>query len=276
VNEWASQARSLFFVSCVRQLAYFIHSPLFSGTDGDDLRALADQAELRPADAGDIVIRAGMPQAHIVFLAKGKLAIYRRNKASDIALLLGMLEAPSLFGDAELYAGVPWMASARAETDVVCLMLPTKLFDDIVGRNVALAARLYRDASARHMLANHTAQTVVLYDVEVRIFRLLLDYAYRYGRREGDNAIIERPISQVEMAAALGVNRKTIARTLKPLEEAGTVVRTDGEESWQIVGLARLEARLPKQLLGLSSRFGETPESVLSRWTDDMSRDDTN
>jgi CRP/FNR family transcriptional regulator len=236
---------------------------LFSTLSSAALSRLASVSEVKLIEAGNRVVRAGASHVAVGYLAQGKVAFYRRNPKRDITLLLGVVEAPGLFGDAELAAGTPWMVSVAAEEDVWCVWIPNQPFLDTVRSDAELATRLYLDASVRHILVNHTAQTMALYDVETRLIRLLLDYAQRYGRSDGDTVIIERPITQVDMAAALGVTRQTISRTLGPLEKRGTVERGDGTITLR--GLAQLEADLPRDLLGFSHRPGGTVTTVTKR-----------
>ncbi len=262
------------FGRCMEALHYLVKSDLFGAVPARELSALASVSDVRFVDAGDLLVRFGAPADRIVFLADGKLAIYRRNKQRDVALLLGILEAPSVFGDAEFAAGTPWMASARAETDCCCVMMPGSAFMNIVERHASLAAHLYKDASIRHLLANHTAQTIALYDVETRLLRLLLDYGYRFGIRDGSNVRLSHPLSQVEIAAALGVTRKTVSRTLGPLEKRGVVSRDGKTGAWTIYDVDALHKVLPQQLFGMSSRLKEQPVSVVSRWTNILWSDD--
>jgi CRP-like cAMP-binding protein len=238
---------------------------LFESLSPAALASLAAKCEVRTIAAGEVLFRAGAIHAHVVYLTHGRMALYRKNR--DITLLLGITEAPSLFGDAECAAGVNWMCSVRAEDDCWCALIPNSDFLAAVDAHPELAARMYRDASVRHLLANHTAQTIALYDVETRLLRLLLDYAHRFGRREGKSAIIAKPMSKVAIAAALGVTRKTITRTMQPLEERGVIGYT-GEDLVVINDLEALSAELPQDLFGLSSQIGESVLPV-TRWLEE-------
>jgi CRP-like cAMP-binding protein len=243
-------------------------SDLFSVLPAPELKKLAEKCEVRLVESGSLLVRAGATHAAVVYLAQGKVALYRRNPKRDVTLLLGVVEAPSLFGDAECAAETHWMCSVKAEEDSWCVLIPNAAFLACVDKNAVLASKLYRDASIRHLLANHTAQTLALYDVETRLLRLLLDYGYRFGRQVADTVVIDKPISQVEMAAALGVKRKTIGRTFLPLEKQGTITRNE-DGSLVIHRLSKLEAALPRDLFGLSSRHGEKVSPVTQRWAAD-------
>ncbi|MBI5511568.1 MAG: Crp/Fnr family transcriptional regulator [Deltaproteobacteria bacterium] len=81
-------------------------SDLFESFSDQDLKRHAAACQERIAEAGQVVARVGLPLESVLYLAEGMLVVYRRNKASGVTLLLGLLEAPSIFGDAEWAANV--------------------------------------------------------------------------------------------------------------------------------------------------------------------------
>lgn len=242
--------------------------PILSQLDEPRTLRLAAASEIRVLDAGEVLVRAGSPADRVIHLAEGKLALFRTNPQNRITLLLGVVEAPAVVGDAEAAALAPWMCTVRAEEDATCLLMDRRAFFDAIRSHAEVAYRMYVDASIRHLLANHTAQTVALYDVETRLLRLLLDYAHRFGRVEPDRAFVGRKVSKPELAAALGVASKTILRAMKPLFAKG-VLTEDPDGSLVIRGLDALTAELPPDLFGLSSRMGESARPLPSRWQDE-------
>ncbi len=230
------------------------------------VRQLASGCDLRWVDEGDILVRAGAPQSHVVFLAEGRMALYRRNKKRGVALLLGLLEAPSVFGDAECMVAGIWSVSARAVKDSACVMIPNQRFVHFVKDQKEVLWQLYKDACARHLIANYTAQTLALYDVETRLLRLLLDFAHRFGRIADDTAEVGRALSGSDLAAALGVTRRTVTRAVGQLQRRGVLSRDPDSNEFRIHDLGDLSRELPRQELGVSSRFGEAPLPVLLRY----------
>lgn len=247
--------------------ALLCQSPLFGGLPVAELRALASHTEHRIVEAGRHIVRVGAPLTHLVWLALGTVALYRHNRDREVTLLLGLVEAPALLGDAEWGARVDWTVSMRAERPSSALLIPVGAFEKLLERHGELSMRLYRDACVRHLLANHTAQAMALYDVETRLLRLLVDYATRLGRREAEHVVFEPAIAQTELAAGLGVDRRTIARALQPLTDQGVLERNDQGRVAKLRNVRAMEARLPKDLLGLSSRLGETVRPVGARWS---------
>ena len=246
-------------------------APLFAEVDDAELRRVAMRCNVRILGAGDILVRAGSPQRDVFYLASGAVVLYRRNHREDVTMALGILSGPALFGDAEWAAGVPWMVSVRAEVDATVVCIENAAFAKLA-QEPAVAYRLYRDACVRHLLANHTAQVMAIYDVETRLLRLLLDHGERVGQRGDDAMILSEPIGPVALAAHLGVNRRTITRALKSIEAQGWLVR-EGER-WTLKRLREMEGILPPHLLGFSTTSGEQG-AVFSRWSGQLGRDES-
>lgn len=244
------------------------HEPLASLTT-PELERLARASRVRRLESGEMLIRGGLAQTEIIYVVDGATALYRTNRERTVTLLLGVLSSPSIFGDAEYSVGAPWLVSARAETEVTALMIRNDAFFRCVEQNGALAYKMYLDASVRHALANHTAQSVALYPVEIRLVRILLDYARSYGRSVGDDVFVGRKITQPELAAALGVTTKTVRRTINVLETKSIIAR-DEAGALIVRGISALKDALPENIFGLSVRLGTPPPPVLSRWQSNL------
>jgi CRP-like cAMP-binding protein len=207
----------------VRPIHFLRRHPILSKASGDALEALAAASEVRNFEAGGKVVRSGTPQREVLLIAEGKVELSRRNREADTQILVGLLESPAIFGDAELYAKSEWIVTGTASTPVTLVAMPNDAFDRLVGSDGAVAAALYRDACARHMLVIQIMQILALQKTEHQILRLL------WGLSEDRGGKRTAPLSQVQLAKALGLNRKTIARNLSGLEEEGLIERSGDE-----------------------------------------------
>ena len=184
-------------------------NPVLSAGDDRALARLAAASSERVLDAGDVLVRVGSPQRDVFLIADGQLELYRRNRLAETQILCGVLHPPSLFGDAELYSKTPWTVSAKAVEPTVVVAMPNAAFDAIVDADGKVAAGLYRDACARQMLVIQIMQIFALQKTQHQILRLLWSVA------DGDRVAA---VSVVQLARALGLNRKTVTRHLKELE----------------------------------------------------------
>ncbi|MCC7111199.1 MAG: Crp/Fnr family transcriptional regulator [Deltaproteobacteria bacterium] len=196
--------------------------PVFAYAEDAALRRVAQRSEVRHYPKEKQVVRAGTAQSHILVVARGALHLYRKNREAQTQILIAVVQAPATFGDAELYANAPWMVSARSVADTVIVQVPNDAYDELVRADGHAAAALYRECCRRLLLAVQVMQVHGLQKVRNKILRLLWDRS-----RVRDDAGGRRlaPLSQVELAAALGVNRKTIARNLRELEREGVLKR---------------------------------------------------
>jgi CRP-like cAMP-binding protein len=182
------------------------------------LEQLAEASTVRRYAAGATVTIARSPQTHVLVLAEGKLALKKRNREAKTQLLVGVIVAPAIYGDAEAYSATRrWVASARAAEPTLAVQVPNRALDAFVEREGKAAAALYRDACARHYLAVELMQVHALQKTQHKILRLLMSQATGPGR--------EVQVRPAQLAAALGVNRKTVARNLALLEEQGLLAR---------------------------------------------------
>lgn len=204
-------------------LAWLRRVPALAQADDAALRRMAARAEVRHYPRAKQVVRSGAAQSHILVVAQGALHLYRKNREAQTQILVAVVHAPATFGDAELYARAPWMVSARSVADTVIVQVPNDAYDALVRADGAVAAALYRECCRRLLLAVQVMQVHGLQKVRNKILRLLWD---RARPRDGGRFAA---LSQVELAAALGVNRKTIARHLRDLEREG-LLRRDGAD----------------------------------------------
>lgn len=166
---------------------------------------------------------AGLAQTDVILIARGEVELHRKNLETDTQILVGLLSAPAIFGDAEHYAGTGWVVSGTASTDVTIVAMPNAAFDQMVESDGKIAAQLYRDACARHMLVIEIMQMFALQRTEYRILRLLWGLStVKDGQRWA-------PFSQVQLVKALGLNRKTIARNIEDLEAEGLIEKHGSE-----------------------------------------------
>ncbi|MBI3675478.1 MAG: helix-turn-helix domain-containing protein [Proteobacteria bacterium] len=129
---------------------------------------------------------------------------------------------------------LPYMATAKATTDVLALLIPAADFRHLAETELPFAVIVTRILAAqwRLLLKNFTQARAG--DAEQRLIRYLLE---RAGTRQGA-AKFSLPGSKRELAAHLGMTPETLSRALKRLSVLG--VATSGANI-EIVSVARLK-----------------------------------
>ena len=205
-------------------LTWLRRVPAFAAADDALLRRAAARSVVRRFPNDALVVRSGAPLTDVLIVVQGELHLYRQNREARTQILVAVVHAPATFGDAELYGRAPWMVSARSLADTVVVAMPAAAFDDLVEHDAKVAATLYRETCGRLLLAVQVMQVHTLQKVKHKILRLLWDKLERAG---GVAASRTTELSVVELASALGVNRKTITRNLRELED-DSILRRDG------------------------------------------------
>jgi CRP-like cAMP-binding protein len=204
---------------------YFARNPALAKGSEAALRRLAEASEHRVFLTGDRLVHTGSPQSHVIMLAEGTIETHRRNRTDGKQVSCGSLSAPALIGDAELYAGTGiWVVTITARTAVDAIFIPNDAFNRFVESDVQIAVSMYRDAASRLLLAIQIIQTLSLERVQDQVLHLLM----RLAKQESEGGPPIARLSQVDLARALGVNPRTIARSLADLEEEG-MIRRDGD-----------------------------------------------
>jgi CRP-like cAMP-binding protein len=184
---------------------------------------VAKASEVEVYDKGAMLTRAGAAQTHVLVIASGRCELYRKDREAGTQMLTGIIEAPAIFGDAELYGASPWIVSTRAVAETIAVRIPNAAFDKMISSDLKIAAALYRETCARHLLAIEIMQVFALQKSQNKILRLLHSFA-----RTDESGERAARVSQVQLARALGLNAKTIQRHLASLEKEG-LIRRDGE-----------------------------------------------
>jgi CRP-like cAMP-binding protein len=201
-------------------------NPVLASAGDRNLEHLAAASEARHFEPGVVVTRFGMPQTHVLVIAVGELALSKKNRATRSQMLMGILRAPALLGDAELYGRAPWSITATTTKPTTIVAIPNEVFDRAVREDLQLAYGLYKDASCRHLLVIYLMQVMALQTTGHRILRLLMQRAAEQHARKdpplGEHVI---RVDTMNLARAVGVNRKTVARTITGLEQRGLLRR---------------------------------------------------
>jgi CRP/FNR family transcriptional activator FtrB len=193
------------------------------------LAQLASLGGLQRIGRGSTIFREGERADFIYALVEGRLS-----------LLIGQDETVAHFLEAgevvllpPALLDLPYMATARAVTDVLALMIPAPDFRRLANSELSLASAVNRLLAAHwRLLLKHLKQSRTR-DADTRVVQYLLDNV----RFDAAEAKVLLPGSRRQFAAHLGMTPETLSRSFRRLTEAG--VRAKGHEI-TIDSIARL------------------------------------
>jgi CRP-like cAMP-binding protein len=192
---------------------------LFRDIGPTDLDLLADAAEIRAFNRGDVIFTEGDDPAELFVVLSGRIAI--ANKSIDgRESVVALMERGDLFGEMPLFDGLTRSAEARAlePSDVVAITSAPlrQLYEsqpELLWGVVALLANRLRNTDEA------LADSVFL-DVTGRTAKRLLELA-------GDADEFSLPITQEELAGMVGASRERVNKAIASFVRLGWIEQTD-------------------------------------------------
>ena len=114
---------------------------LFTSLSGDDLKRLAEQAQIRVYGQGEYIVREGEPGGSLYLIRDGvvKLTVAQADGRQTV---LASMTSGQLFGERSLLTGAQRSATVTADTDVVAVVIEKPVLAPILQANTKLVASL--------------------------------------------------------------------------------------------------------------------------------------
>jgi CRP-like cAMP-binding protein len=114
---------------------------IFSSLSSDDLRQLAEQAQIRFYGQGEYLVREGESGTSLFLIREGVVKLtMSQGDGRDTAL--ASMTSGQFFGERSLLTGSQRSATATAETDVVVVIIDKPILAPILQANATLSATL--------------------------------------------------------------------------------------------------------------------------------------
>jgi CRP/FNR family transcriptional activator FtrB len=207
----------------------------FSGLPRPLLDKLTKLSGLQRIGKGAALFHEGERARFVHALIEGSISLLSGPRHEEI--VIEFMEAGNVFLVPPALLALPYMATARAVTDVLVLTIPAEEFVRVSETELAFSAALNRMMAGHwHLLLRHLLQTKPR-DADARVMQYLLDSA---GVADGPARFI-LPGPKKALAAHLGITPETLSRSLKRL--GGLGVTSTGPEM-HIVDVSRIRTLL--------------------------------
>ncbi|HPL96355.1 MAG TPA: Crp/Fnr family transcriptional regulator [Smithellaceae bacterium] len=195
--------------------------PLFQGLKSNQCAALAGIAQRRYYSRGQVFFSEGDDADGFYVILAGKVKIFKLSPDGK-EQIFHILEAPEPFGEAAVFSGTNFPASATALVETPVLFFPTTKFVDLIRQDPVLALSMLGLLSLRLRKLTTLVENLSLKEVPGRLAAYLL---YQI-RDNGTNPVIELSVSKNQMAGLLGTIPETLSRILRRMAEEN-IIRTD-------------------------------------------------
>ena len=200
-------------------------NPLFAPAARESIARLASRAWLHRCVPEQLILVEGEPALNIHALASGAVRVFHMSPAGD-EVTLRLFRAPAIFGEAEALSGIAYLEHVAAVEESVILSMPTEAVLELLDAEPRCAVLMLRDVAARLAISAYNEKSLAFDPVTIRLANYLIDYA-RWTNPEGTAEPVVR-LNQDQMAAAVGVSRRSVAKDMVLWQKDGLLQRREG------------------------------------------------
>jgi CRP/FNR family transcriptional regulator, dissimilatory nitrate respiration regulator len=188
--------------------------PLFAGLSPEQYDNLAAIAVPNNFQRAQTFFSEGDEGDGFYVIITGKVKIFKLSPDGK-EQILHIMEKAEPFGEAAVFAGDHYPASAQALVETKVLFFPRTAFVALIGHNPSLALNMLAFLSSRLRKFSTLVEDLSLKEVPGRLAAYLLYLHSRCGKAP----VIELDISKNQMAGLLGTIPETLSRILKRMSK---------------------------------------------------------
>ena len=190
-------------------------------SEADQVALTAVGTELR-YPARTVVLTKGEPSSHVLVIREGWLKVTDGSRDGYESLLA--LRGPGdVIGESAALHGTSRSASVTTLEPVRAVVIAADRFTAFLDARPEAARRLMAVLTDRVRAGDRKRLELAACSVRERLARLLLELAERHGERVPEGVRIRVPLTQQELAGAVGSSRESVTRLLRDLRERGCV-----------------------------------------------------
>ena len=204
-----------------------LSSPLFQAMRPEELTEILSLAGERRFKRGQTILQKGDPGSSLMAVLRGRVRISVVS-AEGKEMTLNVIGPGEVFGEIGLLDGQPRSADATAVEETALLVLERRHFQPFLERNQDLTLRLLAVLCARLRQTSMALEQIALFDLPVRLARVLLKLAAEYGRTTPDGTRIDFKLSQRDLSNLVASSRESVNKQLAIWREDGLLSLDDG------------------------------------------------
>ncbi len=213
---------------------------------------IASRSKMITAKRGDRITVQSTSAGHAYLVKEGHLRVVRSSPEGR-AISLDILEPGDVIGITPVLTEDSDADSAEAMDDVLFCRLPASMLRQALEDNPGLALHFSKRVGLRRRSVETRLMDIAFCTVKVRLSRLLLELADRFGEQAPQGTRITLKLTHQELGDMIGSNREAANRAASALLYSGAV-RFVGKQI-EIINqdLLRKEANLDFDWRGLAS-----------------------
>lgn len=201
---------------------------LFSGLKHEQIEKLTEHFVRKKFKKGEYLFKQGVKEDQIFLLVEGRVGVQAESKSGDKTIFI-FHEAPYMLGHIEIWKDRPALANVIAMEACSTLMFSRKEYLKLLQSSHQLSINVVKLVSNLIYYTARDARVRMFGQVDHLIANTLCSFARLYGEEREDGILIRRDISKSELAAIIGIARRTVIRALQDLEKEG-LIQVNGKE----------------------------------------------
>ncbi|MDT3395537.1 Crp/Fnr family transcriptional regulator [Streptomyces sp. B1866] len=199
--------------------------PFLQALPGEDRRALLALGVPRAYEPGEAVMREHDATSFVAAILAGWAAVSVETERG-VRLILALRGVGEVVGDQAAIDHRPRSATVTALGPLQTVVVPGDRFRAYLAVRPAATVLIMRQFSSRLRASDGERRALASERVLQRLSARLVELAERTGRPvEGEGVVVDLPLPQQDIAAAVGSTREAVAKALRLLRDQG-VVRT--------------------------------------------------
>jgi CRP/FNR family cyclic AMP-dependent transcriptional regulator len=195
---------------------------LFNGLSDASLKRLAAGVVPRTFDKARTIFHEGDEGSLMYIITEGKVKVFVT--APDAReMVMTTLGAGEVFGELALLDGGSRSASVQAIERVSALSLDRATMLDALAHDRAATDHVLHALGELIRRLTEQASDLVFLDLNGRVAKLLLGFVQREGIEHDGHQVVDLPLTQGEIAEAVGGSRQSVNQALRYLQVRGAI-----------------------------------------------------
>jgi CRP-like cAMP-binding protein len=207
--------------------AALLASPLFAAMRPEELDEILNFSSERRVRRNQTIFQRGDNGSSMMAVLRGRVRISTVS-GDGKEVTLNTINQGEIFGEIALLDGEPRSADATATEDTTLLVVERRNFLPFLRQNEDLFLRLLAVLCRRLRRTSMALEDIALFDLPVRLGRVLLKLAEDYGRPGTDGTRIDLKLSQRDLSNLVASSRESVNKQLRLWREEGLVDLEDG------------------------------------------------
>jgi CRP/FNR family transcriptional regulator, cyclic AMP receptor protein len=202
--------------------AALLGSPLFDAMRPAELDEILKLASERRFRRGQTIFQRGDNGSSLMAVLRGRVRISSIS-GDGKEVTLNVISPGEIFGEIALLDGEPRSADASAIEETTLLVVERRHFLPFLRQNEDLFLRLLAVLCSRLRRTSTALEEIALFDLPIRLARVLLKLGEDYGRAGPGGTRIDLKLSQRDLSNLVAASRESVNKQLRAWREHNVV-----------------------------------------------------